>query len=157
MRVFIAIPEHEAPLVDLGDEVTVEVQSPRGAELKGKVTRTSYALDDESRSLETIIDIDNEEGRLRPGMYAVARLKLDERKDVLTLPAAAVVRDGKEAYCYRLVDGKAAKTAIGLGIRVGDDFEVERGISEGDAVILNKAASLKDGQAVESMPPPPAK
>ena len=158
MRIFAAIPELEAASVDLGDPVTVDVQSLRGAEFKGQVTRTSFALDDASRSLETIVDIDNADGRLRPGMYAIARLTLAERKDALALPAAAVVRQDKQAFCYRLVDGKAVKTPLQLGVRVGDDFEITGGLSDNDQVILNKASSLKDGQSVEATkPPPPAK
>jgi RND family efflux transporter MFP subunit len=152
MRVFVPVPEIKASYVNLGDDVTVEVQSLQGEEFKGTVTRTSFALVADNRSLETIIDIDNPTGRLRPGMYAVAKLTLAERKDVLTLPSAAVVRQGKEALCYRLVDGKAAKTTLALGIKVGDDFEIAGGIGDGDTVILNKAASLKDGQAVETLP-----
>src|SRR5207302_7872716 len=114
----------------------------RGAEFKGQVTRTSLALDVSSRSLETIIDLDNAEGRLRPGLYATAKIVLQERKNALTLPATAVVRQGKEAACYRLVGGKAAKTPIQLGIKVGDDFEVADGLTDKDTVILNKAAAL---------------
>jgi RND family efflux transporter MFP subunit len=149
MRVFVAVPEMESAYVDLTDPVTIEVQSLRGAEFKGTVTRTSFALDADNRSLNTIIDIDNRDGRLRPGLYATAKILLQEQKDALTLPSAAVVRQGKEAFCYRLSGAKAAKTPIQLGIKVGDDFEVAGGLRDGDTVILNKAASLKDGQPVE--------
>jgi RND family efflux transporter MFP subunit len=154
LRVFISVPEVEAGYVDLGDPVTMEVQSVRGAEIKGTVTRTGYVLDVANRSLETIIDLDNAGGRLRPGLYATAKILLQEQKDALTLPAAAVVRQGKEAFCYKLVGGKAAKTPIQLGIKVGDDFEVVNGVADGDKVILNKAASLKDGQPVEESKAP---
>jgi HlyD family secretion protein len=153
MRIFVAVPEIEAAYVDLGDAATVEVQSLRGAEFKGKVTRTSFALDTDSRALETIVDLDNPEGRLRPGLYATAKIALQEQKDALTLPAAAVVRQGKEAFCYRLIGGKATKTPIQLGIKVADDFEVASGLSGRDTVILNKAAALKDGQAVVELKP----
>jgi RND family efflux transporter MFP subunit len=149
MRVFVAVPEMESAFVDLTDPVTLEVQSMRGAEFKGTVSRTSFALDADNRSLNTIIDIDNASGRLRPGLYATAKILLQEQKDALTLPAAAVVRQGKEAFCYRLIGGKATKTPIQLGIKVGDDFEVTGGLSDNDSVILNKATSLKDGQSVE--------
>ena len=152
-RVFVAIPEMEAGYVDLGDEVKIEVQSLRGAEFKGTVSRTSFALDAGSRSLDALIDIDNAEGRLRPGMYATAKLTLAERPDVLTLPSAAVVRQGREAFCYRLMDGKAVQTPLVLGIKVGDDFEIASGVDENAVVILSKAASLKDGQAVETLKP----
>jgi RND family efflux transporter MFP subunit len=158
MRIFVPIPEIKASYVDLGDKVTVEVQSLQGAEFQGKVTRTSFALASDNHSLDTIIDIDNPESRLRPGMYATARLTLDERPDALTLPSAAVVRQDKEAFCYRLVDGKAVKTALQLGIRVLDDIEIAGGLSDNDQVILNKATTLKDGQSVEvAKPPAPAK
>jgi hypothetical protein len=80
-------------------------------------------------------------------------LKLDEHQDVLTLPAAAVVRQDKEAFCYRLIDGKATKTLVQLGLRVGDDWEITSGIAEGDTVILNKAGTLKDAQPVEVLKP----
>lgn len=153
MRIFVAVPEMEAAFVDVGDSATIEVQSLRSAEFKGTVTRTSVALDPNSRSLDTIIDIDNTEGDLRPGLYAVAKITLQQRKDVLTLPAAAVVRQGRDAFCNRLIGGKAARTLIQLGIKVGEDFEIAGGLTEGDLVILNKAASLKDGQPVEVLPP----
>ena len=153
MRVFVAVPEMEAAQVDLGDPVSIDIQSLGGAEVKGKVTRTGFALDPGSRALETIIDLDNRDGRLRPGLYATAKIILAERPGPITLPTAAVVRQEKEAHCYRLVSGKAAKTPIQLGIKVGDDWEVVSGISESDTVILNKAAALKDGQPVEVLKP----
>lgn len=148
LRAFIAVPETEAAYIDIGDPVTLEVQSLRGAEFKGQVTRTSFALAASSRSLETIVDLDNANGKLRPGLFATAKVTLQVQKDALTLPAAAVVRAGKEAFCYRLIGGKATKTPLQLGIKVGDDWEIAGGLTDKDTVILNKAAALKDGQAV---------
>lgn len=151
MRVFVQINEVEAAYVDVGDPASIEVPSLRGAEFKGQVTRTSFALDSANRSLDTIIDLDNRERRLRPGLYGMAKILLEERKDVLVLPSAAIVRQGKDAYCFRLIGGKAVRTPkpITLGIKVGDEFEVVSGISDSDVVILNKASALKDGQPVE--------
>jgi RND family efflux transporter MFP subunit len=149
MRVFVAVPEVEAAYVTIGDPLSLEVPSLRGAEFKGQVTRTGFALDPDSRSLETIADLDNPALTLRPGLYGTVKIMLEEHANVLTLPAAAVVRQGKEAFCYKLAGGKAAKTPIKLGLKVGDDFEIASGVTDNDAVILNKASSLKDGQPVE--------
>jgi HlyD family secretion protein len=157
IRVYISVPEADAHYVDLGDTVTIDVPSLRGAEIKGTVTRTSFALDTGNRSLDVIVDLDNAAGNLRPGVYATAKIVLHEQKEALTLPAAAVVRQGKEAFCYRFIGGKAMKTLLQLGIKVGDDFEVAGGITANDTVILNKAAALKDGQAVEELKQPAAK
>jgi RND family efflux transporter MFP subunit len=153
MRVFVQVNEIEAPFVDVGDPVTVEVQPLRGAEFKANVTRTAFAIDAGNRSLDTIIDIENTDGRLRPGFYGTAKITLQERKDALALPSAAVVRQGKEAFCYRLIGGKATKTPILAGIKVADEFEVTSGLTDQDTVIMNKASSLKDGQSVEELKP----
>lgn len=153
LRVFAAVPEIEAAYVDLGDPVTIEVPSLRGAQFPGKITRTNFALDAASRSLLAIIDLDNADSRLRPGLFATARITLQENKHALTLPSAAVVHQGKEAFCYRLIDGKATKTPIQLGIKVGDDFEVTGGVADRETVILNKALLLSDGQAVDVLTP----
>lgn len=156
MRVIVPVPESEASYVDIGDAVSIQIPSLRNAEFAGQVTRTSLSLGEGSRALDVIIDLDNADGRLRPGMYATARVTLQEQKDALTLPGAAVVRQGKDAFCYRLVEGKATKSPLQLGFRVGDDFEIASGLSDSDTVILNKAAALKDGQAVEATKPPVA-
>ncbi len=148
LRVFVAVPESEVAYVDVGDAAIIDVSSVRGAVIEGKVTRTGFALDVGSRSLETIIDLENAEGRLRPGLYATVKITLQEAKDVLTLPSAAIVRQGKEAFCYRLIGGKASKTPVQVGIKVGDDNEIVRGVTASDTVILNKASALNDGQAV---------
>jgi RND family efflux transporter MFP subunit len=153
VRVFVAVPEMEATYVNIGDPAVIEVQSLRGAEYEGEITRTSFALDPNSRSLDTIIDIKNPEGQLRPGLFATVTIRLHQQKDALTLPTAAVVRQGKDAFCYLLKNGKAAKTPIQIGTKVGDDLEVVRGLSETDVVILNKASALKDGQPVTELKP----
>ena len=129
-----------------GTKQSIEVQSLRGAEFAGKVSRTSLALDEGSRTLDAIVDLENSDGRLRPGMYATARLTLQERKDVLTLPSAAVIRQGKEAFCFRHLDGKAVKTPVQLGIRVGDDFEVTSGLA------CRRSGDPKQGQFAEGRP-----
>jgi RND family efflux transporter MFP subunit len=148
-RTFISVPEHEAAYVDIGDEVSLEVQSLQGAIFKGKVTRTSHAIEAANRSLETIVDLPNEDGRLRTGMFATAKLTLDVKENALSLPASAVIRRENVGYCYRLVDGKAVQTPIQIGVQVGSDFEVISGLSDDDLIILNKASTLQNGQAVK--------
>lgn len=153
IRVMIAVPELDSGFVDEGDEAVIEVQALGGASFRGQVSRTSFSLDEDNRALLTIIDLPNPDGRLRPGMYAVAKLKLDERANVIAVAPAAITRQGAEAFVFRLVDGKAVRTPIQLGIRVADEYEVAKGLSDNDTVILNKAASLQDGQEVRVAQP----
>jgi HlyD family secretion protein len=155
VRVLIAIPENETPLVDIGDEVNVVVPSLRGRKYTGKVSRTAWSLDEGNRSLVTIVDLPNEDGALRPGMYATTQVLLAARENVLTLPAAAVKRDGGEACCFIVHGGKAVRTPIELGLKVGDDWEIVKGLEGNESVCLTKASSLADGQAIDVLPVAP--
>jgi RND family efflux transporter MFP subunit len=153
VRVLVAIPELEAGLVELGATASVQVQSLRNATFAGTVSRTAWSLDDDSRSLTAVVDLKNDGGRLRPGMFAQAKILLADRTDVLVLPAAAVVRKDQAAHCFIVRNGKAAQAAIELGIKVGDEWEIVRGLEEGEQVCLTKAATLQDGLPVDASPP----
>lgn len=153
VRIFVDVPELEAALVDAGDPAIVRVQALAGREFEATVTRTGWSLDTSNRSLRTEIDIPNTDGLLRPGMYAIAVIRLDERPDVLTLPTSAIVQDGSGACCWCVTSGHTVRTPIEVGLRVGDEVEVLSGLDSSQVVALTKADSLQEGQQVEVLEP----
>jgi RND family efflux transporter MFP subunit len=157
LRVFVDGPEMETALVDVGDAALIQLQSLGGLEVPAKVTRTGWDLDRTNRSLTVEIDVPNEQGRLRPGMYATASILLDERADVLVLPVTAVVRQGKQAHCCQVVGGKIRFTPIELGLRSGNELEILSGLKGDETVVLQRADTLAEGQSVEVLPVEPAK
>jgi multidrug efflux pump subunit AcrA (membrane-fusion protein) len=82
-------------------------------------------------------------------MYATASILLAERKDVLTLPVTAMLRDGREAFCYRVESGHVYRTPVQPGLRVGNEVEIASGLTGNETVVLLRADSLKEAQAVE--------
>jgi len=70
---------------------------------------------------------------------------------VLTLPAAAVVRDGDRAFAWRVRDGKLARVALEAGDRDARTGEVvvRRGLDDGDLVVRYPAATLQEGQPAQ--------
>jgi membrane fusion protein (multidrug efflux system) len=157
MRVSLDVPEMEAALVDVGDPVAVRVQANRGAELEGKIARISWSLDVGNRSLRAEVDLSNDQGALRPGMYATGVIQLDRREQALTLPASAIVRKGAEASCMVVERGIAMLRPVELGLRVGGDVEIVSGLTEASDVVTIRPESLADGQAVEPLPPTTSK
>ena len=149
VRVFLDVPEMDAGMVDVGDPAILRVQALRNKELKAAVTRTSWSLDVSNRSLRAEVDVPNEKSLLRPGMYATGIIELDRREDVLTLPVAAIVRDGEETRCCCVVSGKIERPRIELGLRSGPEVEVLSGIDEASIVVQARGDSLEVGQPVE--------
>jgi RND family efflux transporter MFP subunit len=157
VRVFLDVPETEAEYVtnepQHADPVTVTIQALGGRNFEGTVTRTSWSLDPKNRSLRTEVDLQNPQGIIRPGMYASVRVRLEQRENVLTLPATAIVREGTSTKCCCVHDGKIEVRPVELGLRVNDEYEVISGIKADDIIVLARAAGLQSGQPVEVIVP----
>jgi RND family efflux transporter MFP subunit len=167
VRIFVDIPELDANHVSAGTEARVRIQALDDTEIPGTVTRTSWALNVQSRTLRAEIDLPNPDAKMLPGMYAYAMV-LIKREHVMSLPVAAIVEAGNQSYCYLLVNGKAVQTPIQTGISDGHWTEVARKQVRGDwvpltgdeEVMLGDLSEIGGGQAVEVLTPntaPPSK
>ena len=94
VRIFVDVPEQEVQLVHPGIPARVRIQALQDQEIEATVTRTSWALDPNNRTLRAEIELPNPNGDLRPGMYAYANITVDN-PNTWTLPVAAVHQDDK--------------------------------------------------------------
>jgi RND family efflux transporter MFP subunit len=174
VRVLVDVPESDAPLIRQdtperdgkparkGTPARVRVQALPGAEWVGSVSRASVSLDPGPRTLRVEIDLDNADRRLQPGLYALARLE-PELPEAWVLPAAALVKQGEQTVCFRIVEGKAVRTLVKAGPGDGGSVTVlgwqkpDGGWKEwtGAEEVAAGAANLVDGQAVEVARPGP--
>ncbi|HET9385835.1 MAG TPA: hypothetical protein VFO67_11860, partial [Gemmatimonadales bacterium] len=100
----------------------------------------------------------NRAGLLRPGMYATLLVQAVVGRDVLSVPAEAVVMTGERNLAF--VVGQAGvlePREIVLGARAGDRFEVLRGLVAGERIVasanfLVDAESRLTTGAVGAMP-----
>ena len=148
VRIFVEVPELEASDVDAGDPARVKVQALEAKEFDAKVIRTSWTLLETNHSLRAAIDVPNPQGLLRPGMYAAVTIRLAERKDAMTLPATAIVRDAGAAYCWSVNSGRIERRPIELGLRSGGDIEVVSGLDRNQVVVVKQPEALRQGQRV---------
>ena len=164
MRVFVPVPEADAPWVHKENAARIRVQALPSQEITGKVARTSYSLDRAAHTLLAEIDLDNPNDLLRPNMYAYTTITL-ERLNGLTLPATAVVTQGDvtkgyESYCFLVQEGRLRRTLIQTGVRASGQVEVLKkqektsqtvrwvDFSGEELIAKENIASLADGQAV---------
>lgn len=113
VRVVINVPESDAGLVVEGQPVHVSLPTSDGLHVSGKVVRTSWSLEPGSRTLRTEVDLPNTEGRLRPGMYASAKLTIELPAD-WSVPAAAIGKINDEPVLYLVENGKATRVVVQL-------------------------------------------
>lgn len=103
----------------------------------GKVSFIAPTVDAETRTVKVRMEIPNPDAKLKPEMWATARLKVDlgER---LAIPAAAVMRTGERTYTFKDAgDGKLTPVELKLGARAGEWFELRDGLAAGDKVVTS--------------------
>jgi membrane fusion protein (multidrug efflux system) len=151
IRVQVAVPESEVPFIRIGLPVQVTVEELRGRVFAGSVTRYTHTLDDATKTMLTEIEILNPKGELYPGMYASVRLELERKKDVLLLPAEALVVEKTRTSVFAVQDNKAVKVPVKPGFNDGVLVEVVEGLKAEQLVVLAGKQTITDGQSVTAV------
>ena len=152
LRIFVDVPDSDAALLEPKSEAVIRVPALGGGTFTGTVTRTAWVLNPVTRTLRAEIDLPNADGKLRPGLYVYADLKIAERKDVLALPRAAVGAQDNQAFCLSIDGGKIVRKPLVTGLRTADEVEIVSGLSGDEQVVAGNIAAYRDGQSVEAVP-----
>jgi RND family efflux transporter MFP subunit len=148
LRLVVPVPESAVPELRLGGVVQVHV-SAMNRDFEGHVARFADALNDETRTMHTEIDVENANGTLKEGMYAEAKIILQQQNNALTVPIQAIQRNGSGASVL-IVDsqGRVQERQVGLGAEGSDRVEVLSGLNENDQVIIGNRSEFRPGQKV---------
>ena len=150
LRLILPVPESAVSRVHVGEAVEVRVSS-LGRTFPGRVARFADKIQQSTRTMDTEVDVTNSSLTLIPGMYAEVNLRVDERRNVLSIPLDAVDRSGPVARVYVVISpGVIHITPVTLGLEGDQRVEVRSGLQEGDAVVVGRHADLKDGQQVKA-------
>lgn len=149
LRVFIDVPESYARGVRIGMPATVTLSSYGTKPFPGNVARTADALDPDTRTLRTEIDVDNAGQALVPGVYANVKLALATATHDFIVPANTLLFRS-EGLRIALVDAqqRVHLQPVTLGRDFGNTLEVTSGLDARDRIILNPADSLHEGEPV---------
>jgi RND family efflux transporter MFP subunit len=146
LRLEADVPEAVVGRLALGDKLSVRVSSLSN-ELTAVVGEISPAADPGSRTFLVKCDLPPTAG-LRAGQFGRAAMPVGETS-ALRVPAAAVMQRGQMELLFVATNGHAQMRIVKTGRRVGAEVELVSGVDAGEAVIVENAAGLMDGQPVE--------
>ncbi|MCB1033678.1 MAG: efflux RND transporter periplasmic adaptor subunit [Acidobacteria bacterium] len=160
-RVWIWIDVYQRDLggVHLEDEARARVDAFPEEVFKGTVSYLSARVDADTRTVRARLDVENSEGKLRPGMFVEVEL-LDPHSEeggaagpsLPVVPVEAVVRDGDEAFVFLAMgEHRFERRQLRLGRRSAGRVEVLSGLEGGEEVVVEGAFVLKSTLAEESL------
>jgi RND family efflux transporter MFP subunit len=155
LRVFVNVPQVFATGIKLGQSAAVYLRDDPSKQFPGKVTRTADALEPNTRTLLTEVDVPNPDNVLRPGMYLQVKFVFDRNAMPVMIPAAALatrtgaarvaVLDGQHQVRYRTVQ---------LGRDFGAEIAVIAGLKDGETIVVHPGDDLPEGTVVDPVPAP---
>lgn len=149
LRLVVPVPESAVPQIHLTSVVQVRVPA-LGRTFQGKVARFADALDQQTRTMQTEVDVENRDGSLVDGMYAETDLILQQKLGALTIPIQAVTRNGTSASVLLVdADGQIQQREIKLGEEGSDRVEVLSGLADRDQVVIGSRSEFKPGERVQ--------
>jgi RND family efflux transporter MFP subunit len=149
IRVYVSVPEMYSPSVRGGLGAFLELTQYPGQRFDGKVVRTAEAIDPNSRTLLTEVDVPNRSFQLFPGGYAQVHLQVKVAASRVQVPVNALLfrAEGLRAVVID-ANHKTHLRQLTIGRDYGTSLEVLQGLESTDWIVLNPADSLDEGQEV---------
>jgi membrane fusion protein, multidrug efflux system len=148
LKVDFRVPEIYMRQVQVGQTLQVSLDALPGKTYDGHVFAINPLVDATGRSIVIRAQVKNADTALRPGMFARVRLITRDQQEALVVPEQAIVPQGDEQYVYKVLDGKAVRTRVGVGQRRDGRVEIVSGLSAGDTVVSAGQLKLRDGASV---------
>ena len=145
----LRLPESQWFLVKRGQRVTISPEALPGKSFPGRVARINPTIDPENGTFKITVNITHTgRGKLRPGMFAVVRIRTAVRDRAKLIPRQAVLGDEDQRFVYVVKKGVAERRRITLGAFSGDRVEVRSGLKTGERVIVAGQHRLRPGRTV---------
>ena len=150
--VYADIYEFELPWLEEQQEAEMTLTYIPGKKFKGKVAYIYPYLDSKTRTIKVRLEFDNENGDLKPGMYANIVIKAAERKNSIVIPKESVIHSGERDIVFiSYGKGKFEPREVTLGVSgEGGYYEVLDGLTGNEMVVtsgqfmLDSESSLRE-------------
>ena len=142
------IPQAELVKIAAGQDARIRVDALPDRDFHATIDRISPVIDTDDGSFRATVYIDNEAGRLAPGMFGRFSIAYETHAGALAVPSSAILTEDNASVVYVVLDGEATRRAVVTGIESGGMTEILDGVAAGEPVVVTGHTSLRDGARV---------
>ena len=147
-KVWVAahVKEKDMGMIQALDSVEVRLLAMPDQPFSGKIYHVSEMLDEDTRSVEVLIECDNSSRLMKPAMYGTVKL-CDRSTEVIRIPTSAILQEEESAYvllalgnnCYR-------KQKVSTSVTEDGKTVILSGLTPGDTIVSTGAFYLLDAR-----------
>jgi RND family efflux transporter MFP subunit len=143
LRIVADVNEEDIPRVRPGQSVLLRSEGFRGKTLDAKVGEITPKGDPQTKTFRVYLSLPDETPLLI-GMSVEANIVTQEKKNVVLLPAEAILQDN----VFTVVDGRLKRSKIEIGLRGARMVEIISGLAENQSVVSPATTQMREGQRV---------
>ncbi|MDZ7263226.1 MAG: efflux RND transporter periplasmic adaptor subunit [candidate division KSB1 bacterium] len=145
----ISLPEKQLSQIAINSPVRVMNYALAKDTLRGKISQASPALNPDTRSFKALVNIDNANLILRPGMFVKAEIVVARKDSAIVIPKDIILdkRQGKTVYIVE--KGAAQERTISTGLENPTEVEVVEGLNKNERLVVKGFETLRNRSKVK--------
>ena len=155
LRVTVHVPQADAFAIRDGLLADVFLPQMPGKIFTGRIARSSVALLNSARTLDTEVDVENPNGDLRPGAFVNVTFSVPRDHPNVVLPAEALIFNQGGLQVAIVQDDEVRLQKISIYRDFGKTVELRDGLNGGEQVIMSPPSDLADHAKVKVKDKPP--
>jgi membrane fusion protein (multidrug efflux system) len=129
-------------------EVILKVDGFPGSEFKGKVNIVFPNVEEKTRTLLVEALVPNNNGILKPGLFAKVTLYTAGERNTIVVPVTALLYEAEKVKVFTVEGERAKEREVKLGSKYGETMEIIEGVKEGEKVVAFGQQNLSEGAKV---------
>ncbi len=129
------VKEKYISAIHADDQVVVTSDADAGHEISGRVYHVSELLDEETRSIQVLVECDNKDRKLKPGMFAGVHF-INTPKEAIVIPSSALLQTEAGTYVFvKIGENKFVKRLVQTATAGQKEVVVTDGLESGDVIV----------------------
>lgn len=149
----LSLPERYLAQLGQKQKVLVQVQAYPGKVFEAAISAISANIDQGTRNIQVRATLSNRDAKLKPGMFAEARLVLPLRRGVLTVPRTAITYNPYGDSVFLIKQKGDAHVVVRRQVQTGEvrdgRVEIVKGLQAGDEVVTAGQIKLRNDAPVK--------
>ncbi|WP_148371795.1 efflux RND transporter periplasmic adaptor subunit [Bacteroides bouchesdurhonensis] len=149
MYMDINLPESSIRYVKESQPVYITHYTIPGDTLRGKISELSPAISTETRTFKGKVLIDNDQLKLRPGMFAKADIVVDRADSSIIISKDVILSNRRRKYVYVVEKNTAKIRNLETGLEDEYNIEILSGLNVNDNLVVRGFETLKEDAKVK--------
>lgn len=153
LEVEFNVPERYLGQLQIGQTIKISSVAYPGEDFRGKVIFISPKLDERNRTVLMKAEMENADGRLKPGMFANLELIFRAREDAIVIPEQSISFQADQASVVVMdSEGKAEFRNVEVGLRLSGMAEIISGLVPGERIVVEGFQKMAPGSQIVISP-----